>query len=224
MTDGGYYKEQLAAERLQQCYRLAPGRVRQYLRAEVDFATTQLGPDCVVLDLGCGYGRTLADFRGALTSRRRCRQLLCQRASWATTPRFDTKVRPRLWRRRAARFRLRHLRPGRLHPKLSAFGLDRRRLVKETLRLLGHGGLALFSTYTDEFWDDRLDWFERQSAAGLIGPIDRRRTHDGIIVCTDGFRAATVREGEFAALVADLEVQLECVEVDHSSVFYLVRP
>ena len=108
--------------------------------------------------------------------------------------------------------------------KLSAFGLDRRRLVKETLRLLGHGGLALFSTYADEFWDDRLDWFERQSAAGLIGPIDRRRTHDGVIVCTDGFRAATVREGEFRALVADLEVQLECVEVDHSSVFYLVRP
>ena len=192
MTDGGYYKEQLAAERLQQCYRLAPGRVRQYLRAEVDFATTQLGPDCVVLDLGCGYGRTLADFaahsrlvvgadnsyasvhlgRQRLGSTRRC-ALVCGdagRLGFASGT-FDRVV---------------------CIQTVSAFGLDRRRLVKETLRLLGHGGLALFSTYADEFWDDRLDWFERQSAAGLIGPIDRRRTRDGVIVCTDGFRAATV--------------------------------
>jgi hypothetical protein len=33
-----YYAERLAAEKLRRCYEIAPPRVRQYLRAELDFA------------------------------------------------------------------------------------------------------------------------------------------------------------------------------------------
>ncbi len=88
--------------------------------------------------------------------------------------------------------------------------------------MLRPGGTAFFSTYSDRFWQPRLDWFERQAAAGLIGEIDHSQTGDGVIVCRDGFRAATVRETEFRELVTDLGVSIECVEVDGSSVFYLV--
>ena len=65
MRDATYYKEHLAAERLQQCYQLAPPRVEQYLRAEVEFVVARLRPDDVVLDLGCGYGRTMPAFAGS---------------------------------------------------------------------------------------------------------------------------------------------------------------
>ena len=39
----------------------------------------------------------------------------------------------------------------------------------------------------------------------------------------DGFTSETVRPEEFRTLVADLDVELESVEVDESSRFYLVR-
>ena len=55
----GYYKDKLAAARLRQCYDLAPERTRQYLRAEMDFVLSRVKPGDIVLDLGCGYGRTL---------------------------------------------------------------------------------------------------------------------------------------------------------------------
>ena len=105
---------------------------------------------------------------------------------------------------------------------ISAFHVDRRVLVREVVRLLRPGGMALFSTYSDRFWEDRLDWFERQSAAGLIGDIDPVATHAGVIVCTDGFTVGTVHEEEFRTLVASLDVEFESFEVDDSSVFYLV--
>lgn len=223
MGDTGYYKEQLAAERLQQCYELAPVRVKQYLRAEVEFVVARLRPDDVVLDLGCGYGRTMAAFAGSscltvgtdnsLASLRLARQrlgavtncgLLCTDAKQLgfATSSFDRVVC--------------------IQNGISAFHVDRQLLVREVVRVLRPRGMALFSTYSDRFWEDRLDWFEHQSAAGLIGDIDRTATRDGVIVCKDGFTAGTVREEEFRTLVADLSVELECFEVDDSSVFYQV--
>jgi 2-polyprenyl-6-hydroxyphenyl methylase/3-demethylubiquinone-9 3-methyltransferase len=223
MRDAAYYKERLAAERLQQCYQLAPARVRQYLRAEVEFVVARLRPDDVVLDLGCGYGRTMRAFAGSsrltvgtdnsLASLRLARQrlgaatncgLLCADAKQLgfAAGSFDRVVC--------------------IQNGISAFHVDRRVLVREVVRVLRPRGMALFSTYSDRFWEDRLDWFERQSAAGLIGDIDRILTRDGVIVCKDGFTAGTVHEDEFRTLVADLDVELESFEVDDSSVFYLV--
>ena len=61
----GYYEQKLAASLLERCYELAPPRVQQYLRAEVDFAVDRLRPTDIILDLGCGYGRTLPDMARA---------------------------------------------------------------------------------------------------------------------------------------------------------------
>ncbi|MFQ6093602.1 MAG: class I SAM-dependent methyltransferase [bacterium] len=54
-----YYSDNLAAERLKQVYEIAPPRVRQYLKAEVDHLLRNIRPGDTVLELGCGYGRIL---------------------------------------------------------------------------------------------------------------------------------------------------------------------
>jgi hypothetical protein len=75
----GYYEQKLAPSSLERVYELAPPRVRQYLRAEVDFVVGRLRPTDVVLDLGCGYSRTTGhtkllqgDRRALWWDRRRC--------------------------------------------------------------------------------------------------------------------------------------------------------
>jgi ubiquinone/menaquinone biosynthesis C-methylase UbiE len=54
-----YYRDKLAADRLKRVYEIAPPRIRQYLDAELNHVLSQLTLSDIVLDLGCGYGRTL---------------------------------------------------------------------------------------------------------------------------------------------------------------------
>jgi 2-polyprenyl-6-hydroxyphenyl methylase/3-demethylubiquinone-9 3-methyltransferase len=224
--NGSYYSTALAAERLARCYELAPPRVRQYLRAEVEFVTAQLRGGDVVLDLGCGYGRTLPAFADAagfavgvdtsadslrlaadrLAGRRDC---LLVRADATALPFADGS------------FDL----VACVQNGISAFHCDQRRLLTEALRVLRPGRPACFSTYSASFWPDRLAWFEVQAGAGLLGEIDRERTGNGVIVCRDGFSATTVDREGFAGLTQGLGVESELVEVDGSSLFcVLTKP
>lgn len=102
---------------------------------------------------------------------------------------------------------------------ISAFHVEQRRLIEESLRVIRPGGLALFSTYAPCFWDDRLAWFELQAQAGLVGQIDYERTGDGDIVCQDGFTAGTVGRENFVELTSGLGAGVELLEVDDSSLF-----
>lgn len=221
----GYYAERLSADRLRRCYGLAPARVRQYLRAEVEFVVSRLCRHDVAVDLGCGYGRTMPYFARAAArvvgadislgsvqmARRRLRSVTnsCVVCMDAKKLGFAAKSFDRVIC---------------IQNGIAAFHIDQRVLVREALRVLRPGGAAMFSTYADGFWAHRLDWFERQSAAGLIGEIDRARTRDGRIVCKDGFTSGIVRPEEFRRIVAGLDVQIRTVEVDGSSVFYIVAP
>jgi SAM-dependent methyltransferase len=219
----GYYETRLAAESLRRCYELAPPRVQQYLRAEIDYLVELLRPGDIVLELGCGYGRVMADLAAAasfvvgvdtsqaslglarrhLADRPNC-LLACMdagRLAFADDS-FDAAVC--------------------IQNGLSAFHADRHCVVREALRVTRRGGKAFFSTYSDRFWDHRLEWFARQAEAGLIGEIDYHRTREGTIVCRDGFEASTVRPVEFAALLGGLDVGLTVAEVDDSSLFYVL--
>ena len=220
----GYYEHKLAADSLQRVYELAPPRVQRYLDAEVEFITAQLSGNERVLDLGCGYGRTLP----ALAARA------------ALVVGVDTSAASlALAHRRLASFRnvlLAQMDASRLafaegffdlvtcvQNGICAFDVDRRALLRESLRVLRPGGRALFSSYAAGFWGPRLAWFERQAAAGLIGEIDHERSGEGVIVCRDGLRLPLLRPAEFAALVAGLEVAWQALEVDGSSQFYLLE-
>ncbi len=102
---------------------------------------------------------------------------------------------------------------------ISAFHVDQKTLIVESLRVTKPGGKLLFSTYSAKFWNHRLEWFRLQASAGLLGEIDEERTRDGHIICKDGFTATTVSETQFRELTSGLAANIAIIEVDESSLF-----
>lgn len=222
--DTGNYYQALAGARLKQCYDVAPPRVQQALDAEVSYVSEYASPGSIVLELGCGYGRVL--------------KTLATRARVVVG--VDTSMRSlqmardylgglRNWRVAAMDAANLALGDGSIDVAvciqngLSAFKVDPRRVVEETLRVVRPGGTALFSSYAARFWDSRLEWFRIQADHHLIGAIDESLTGAGVIVCEDGFRAATFGQEDFENLADGLGAALKVVEVDNSTVFGVMR-
>ena len=219
-----YYSESLAAERLKRCYDIAPPRVRQYLRAEVNFVLDNVRPGDIVLDLGCGYGRAIPQ--------------LAQKAGFVVG--IDTSL-------SSLGFGLSFLQGVRnclllkmdaggmsffagafdavvcVQNGISAFQVEPFRLFSESIRVARDHGIILFSTYSEKFWQPRLEWFRLQAAEGLVGEIDEEKTGDGVIVCKDGFKATTFSPEQFLALTSKFSVDVNIVEVDQSSLFCLIK-
>ena len=107
---------------------------------------------------------------------------------------------------------------------ISAFHVDPKKLIKEAICVTRIGGTILFSSYSEKFWEDRLNWFEIQAQYGLIGKIDHNKTGNGIIICKDGFKAITYTKQDFHNIVSNLKVQVTIHEIDHSSVFCELVP
>jgi 2-polyprenyl-6-hydroxyphenyl methylase/3-demethylubiquinone-9 3-methyltransferase len=102
---------------------------------------------------------------------------------------------------------------------ISAFHVDPRILISESMRVAKPESLILFSTYAANFWEERLRWFQLQSQAKLLGEIDYEKTRPGVIVCKDGFTATTLGPEEFSNLTKGIDANVRIVEVDESSLF-----
>ncbi|MCK5879745.1 MAG: class I SAM-dependent methyltransferase, partial [Holophagae bacterium] len=102
---------------------------------------------------------------------------------------------------------------------ICAFGIEKGLLLRQALRVTRPGGCIVFSTYSRKFWSERLQWFEAQAAAGLVGAIDYSKTENGEIVCKDGFRTGQMLPEDFRSLCAELGLNSKISEVDGSSVF-----
>lgn len=216
----GYYSAKLSGRRLQQCYELAPPRVKAYLEAEIEFVLEHLKPDETVLELGCGYGRVaarLAQVAGRVVGIDNARDsiLLARRL-------FDLESRCAFVEMDAVDLKFGDSAFDNVvcvQNGMFAFGVDREALVREALRVTRPGGRLFFSTYSEKFWADRLQWFQAQAAAGLLGEIDYEQTGNGTIVCKDGFRTGLATPAELELLCARLGVEAAVSEVDESSVF-----
>lgn len=217
---GAYYADRLNADRLRRCYELAPPRVQQYLRAEIEFVLRHIRSGDRILELGCGYGRALEAMIG--------------RASELVG--IDNSVGSLAMAvNRSDCCRLAAMDAGHLgfldgifdvtfciQNGICAFGIERPRLFVEATRVTKPGGTALFSSYAERFWPERLEWFRIQAGHGLLGEIDEKATGDGVIVCKDGFRTETARPDELEQLAARAGYTAEVVEVDESSVFCVI--
>jgi SAM-dependent methyltransferase len=215
-----YYSRHLSGERLRLVYEIAPPRVRQYLEAEIRFVRAKMRCTDAVLELGCGCGRVLEKLLGSAktvvgidTSRE---SLDLARRVIGIRPDCELHEMDAL----ALGFP-----DGRfdivfcVQNGIAAFGVDELALMKEAVRVTRPGGVALFSSYSEHFWESRLQWFRLQAERGLVGDIDEEASRDGIIVCRDGFRAGTVTRARFARLACELGIVPRITEVDGSSVF-----
>lgn len=218
-----YYEDRLSGERLRTCYEIAPPRIRRYLEAEIEFAANKVRGLRRVLELGCGYGRILQGIVPRVSTAVGCD------TSWQSLELARSFLAPHdnvgLVRTDAARMAFASgtfdavlcLQNG-----MSAFGIDRGRLVAEAVRVTRAPGLLLFSSYSPRIWDARLEWFRLQARAGLLGEIDEDKTADGTIICKDGFRATTVGGEEFTNLFQRFGLRAELCEIDGSSLFCVV--
>ena len=216
----GYYTERLAAERLRACYDLAPPRTKAYLDAEIEFVLSKTTPSMLALELGCGYGRVLERLLPRVrmafgidtspSSLRMALEYLGRKASLRLACMDSVQMG---FRDRAFDLTIC------IQNGICAFAVDQRQLIREALRVTRSGGLVMFSSYTSQFWEHRLEWFEIQAAHHLIGEIDYQTTSNGMIVCKDGFRAKTADKATLEKLAASLEVTHCITEVDGSSLF-----
>jgi len=216
----GYYSEKLSSERLMRVYEIATPRVKRYLDSEIEFVVERVEPGDSVIELGCGYGRVMKRLsrtaesmigidsspaslemaKEYLAGESNCRLFAMDAAALGFRDRsFDVVAC--------------------IQNGISAFKVDPHDLLAEAIRITRPGGRVLLSSYSEKFWDDRLEWFELQANEGLLGEIDYDATGDGVIVCKDGFRATTFSPDDFHALVAEFRLSCTIEEVDESSLF-----
>ncbi len=215
-----YYSQKLSADRLKQCYDIAPQRIQQYLQAEIDYVSDRVDRGEVILELGCGYGRVIrgldcsevfvAGIDASISSLKMAKKYLegLPRVYLAAMDAVSTGFNQQA-------FDLVFC----IQNGISAFKVDQEKLIQEALRVTRQGGKALFSSYSSNFWEERLNWFEIQAECGLVGEIDYELTGNGIIYCKDGFKATAIGIEDFQNLTSDLDALVRIEEVDNSSIF-----
>ncbi len=220
MTLKQYYTDTLSARKLERCYEIASPRIRQYLKAEIDYVVSSLNPSDMVLELGCGYGRVLR-----ILQETTCRSIGIDTSSGSLQYGLTTS-------QRSGASHFIQMDAGMtgfqnrsfdvvvcIQNGISAFKVDPSVLVRESLRVTKLEGKCLFSTYSDKIWEERLQWFELQADEKLLGEIDWKATKRGKIVCTDGFVSTTFTEDDFHTVARKLGVICEVIEIDASSLF-----
>lgn len=215
-----YYSKFLSGERLKLCYDLAPSRVQQYLDAEINSVRERIKAGDNVLELGCGYGRILKELKSETILLYGIDNSFLSLQFGRNKFHYKNELKLFCMDAESLGFRENEfdlvfcVQNG-----ISALGIEPALLIDESLRVTKPRGRILFSSYSDKFWNTRLDWFKIQSAHGLIGNIDYDLTGNGEIVCKDGFKATTFNRFQLENLTSGLERVYNIFEVDESSIF-----
>jgi len=212
-----YYRRKLSGDRLRRCYELASPRIRQYLKAEYGRIRELLHGVDSVLELGCGYGRIASGLVDAISfvvgidnapdSLGLGRELGGEDGQVA----FAAMDALRLGFHDSSFDAVTCVQNG-----ICAFRADPGAILREALRVTKAGGMVVFSTYASGIWPARLEWFEAQAAAGLLGAVDRQLSRDGVIVCRDGIRLGCFTRNDFMDLALEHGLEACVEEVDGS--------
>ena len=217
-----YYAQKLNSQKLFHVYDTKIPRVGQYLKKEIDFIRGNLRGSEKVLEIGAGYGRILKELSPYAES---FLGIDISEGSVEFGKEYligFTNVRLELMDAHKLDFAEEFDVVLCLQNGLSALRGETTPLVNRCVKALKKGGSAYFSTYSGKFWDYRLAWFEEQADKGLLGKIDKNQTREGVIICQDGFRAATFTEKDFAALGEASGYKYEIREADESSLFLII--
>jgi len=215
-----YYRRRLSANRLRRCYEIAPPQIKRYLDAEIEFVISNIENANMVLELGCGYGRVMKEvspFGSWLVGNDISKESLKLVRSYMNSCRnyaVSLMDASQLGFRSGTFDAVFCIQNG-----ISAFGVDKKRLIAESARVTRDNGVILFSSYSPKIWEARLEWFRKQARFGLIGEIDMEKTRNGTIVCKDGFGATTISGDQFVKLFAECGLKASIVEVEESSLF-----
>lgn len=219
-----YYSKKLSANKLKRCYDIASPRIKQYLKAEINFVLEHIHSSDTVLELGCGYGRVLREF--------------AKHASKVVgiDTSFESLELAKEYLLDYRNIELHQMNANSLSFKeetfdaviaiqngISAFKVEPEVLLRESLRITKKNGKLILSSYSENFWEERLKWFILQSEEELLGEIDYEKTGNGSIVCKDGFIATTFSKKDFQNLLQKMNLKGSIQEIDLSSIFCVIR-
>lgn len=216
-----YYDKKLNSITLMNVYDTNIPRVKQYLDSEISYVCNLLKGEENVIELGAGYGRIIKELAP------RCKSIVGIDIS------KDNVNLGKEYLKNIPNAKLKIMDVHKLNfdQKFDVIlclqnGLSSMQLNFETIEnilgILQKGGKAFFSTYSEKFWNCRLEWFEEQAEKGLLGEIDYDKTVNGVIVCKDGFKAITHSYYDLKEIGNKLGHPFEIVEVDDSSLFLVV--
>lgn len=220
--DNNYYAQALNASKLYDVYQTGYERIKQYLNSEIDYVKQNIKETDRVLELGTGYGRIVKELAPY------CKEItgidisednvVFGKAYLSGVKNADLVV-----------MDAHNLQLGGLYDAvlclqngLSAMKIEPISYICKMLDLLFQGGKIFISTYSPNFWEQRLLWFQEQADKGLLGEIDMEKTKDGVIVCKDGFRATTHSPEILDAVGKASGYDYEIAEVDDSSIFLII--
>lgn len=217
-----YYADKLNSQGLFQVYETAIARVKEYLDSEINFVKERLIKTDHVLELGAGYGRIVKQLAPC------CDTIIGMDISKESvelgkeyvksSPNADMVV-----------MDVHEMFFDRLFDVVLCLqnGLSAMRatpeVIEKILDIVAPGGSVYFSTYSANFWDWRIKWFEEQADKGLLGPLDYDKTKDGVIVCKDGFQATTHTPDDYQEIGRRSGYTYEIQEVDGSSLFLIIH-
>jgi 2-polyprenyl-6-hydroxyphenyl methylase/3-demethylubiquinone-9 3-methyltransferase len=219
-----YYSQKLYSSRLQKCYEIASPRIKQYLEAEIDFVLQRMKPTYHILEIGCGYGRVLEKIINRIKTLIGI-DISLENIKHARSY-IGSKVNCHLYVMNAVEMGFRDNEFDAVicvQNGISAFNVDQSELVREAVRVTRNPGIVLFSSYSEKFWEERLNWFRDQSRLNLIGEIDENASGNGVIICKDGFKATTISKADFLRFASIVNVDPEIYEIDESSLFCEMR-
>jgi 2-polyprenyl-6-hydroxyphenyl methylase/3-demethylubiquinone-9 3-methyltransferase len=204
-----YYAKKLNSQKLFQVYETQIPRVRQYLKAEIDFVKKNLSSIQSVLELGAGYGRIIKELAPC------CKSIVGIDLSPESVElgKDYLKDYPNASIVEMDVQQIKFPEPFDvilcLQNGLSAMRADYS-IIHKILDNVAAGGTAYFSSYSIKFWNYRLKWFEEQASKGLLGEIDYTKTKSGVIICNGGFKATFHSPEDFKKIGKELGYPYEC--------------
>lgn len=217
-----YYADKLNSQSLFQVYATAIPRIEEYLNAEINFVKNRLLKSGNVLELGAGYGRIIKELAPY------CDKILGIDISEDNIELSKEYLKPCL-NADIIKMNAHQMSFSQsfdvaicLQNGLSAMKATPQ-VIQNILDVLSPGGTAYFSTYSTNFWDWRIKWFEEQASKGLLGELDYEQTKNGVIACKDGFCSTTQTIEDYKAIGDSCGYPYQIQEVDNSSLFLIIK-